>query len=131
MNPERQNIASGTPFEAKFGYSRAVRVGNHVCVAGTAPLDEHGNTVGNDMYSQAKFIWTKIERALKEAGATFHDVVRTRTFVTDIAHWQDAMRAHGEIFHEIRPASTLVAVSALVGPDLLLEIEVDAVIGNP
>jgi enamine deaminase RidA (YjgF/YER057c/UK114 family) len=130
MNSNRQNIASGTPFEAKFGYSRAVRVGNQVFVAGTAPLDEKGNTVGGDMYSQAKFIWTKIERALNEAGAGFGDVVRTRTFVTDISHWHDAMRAHGEIFHDIRPASTLVEVTALVRPDLLLEIEVDAVIGN-
>jgi len=124
----RQNIGSGVMWESKFGYSRAVRVGNQVFVAGTAPVNDKNETVGDDMYSQAKFIWTKIERALAEAGAKFSDVVRVRTFVTDISHWEDAGRAQGEIFHDIRPAATLVQVTALVRPDLLIEIEVDAVI---
>jgi enamine deaminase RidA (YjgF/YER057c/UK114 family) len=125
----RQNIGSGTIWEQKFGYSRAVRLGNQVFVAGTAPVDENNNTVGgNDMYAQARYCWTKIERALTEAGAKFTDVVRIRTFVTDISRWEDAARAQGEIFHDIRPVATLVQVSALVRSDLLLEIEVDAVV---
>jgi enamine deaminase RidA (YjgF/YER057c/UK114 family) len=125
----RQNIGSGTIWEQKFGYSRAVRVGNQVSVAGTVSVDENSNTVGgDDMYAQARFIWTKIERALTEAGAKFTDVVRIRTFVTDISRWEEAARAQGEIFHDIRPAATLVQVVALVRPELLIEIEADAVI---
>lgn len=125
----RQNIGSGVIWESKFGYSRAVRVGNQVFVAGTAPVDENNNTVGgDDMYAQARFVWTKIERALTQAGAKFTDVVRVRTFVTDISRWEEAARAQGEIFHDIRPAATLVQVTALVRSDLLIEIEVDAVI---
>src|SRR5689334_2995945 len=127
----RQNISSGVIWEQKFGYSRAVRLGNQVFVAGTAPVDENNNTVGgNDMYAQARFCWQKIERALAEAGAKFEHVVRVRTFVTDISRWEEAGRAQGEIFHTIRPAATLVQVTALVRPELLIEIEVDAVISD-
>jgi enamine deaminase RidA (YjgF/YER057c/UK114 family) len=125
----RQNIGSGTIWEQKFGYSRAVRIGNQVFVAGTTAVDEQNNLVGGaDLYAQASFIWKKIERALAEAGATLKDVVRIRTFVIDISRWEDAARAQGEVFHDIRPAATLVQVTALVRPDLLVEIEADAVI---
>ena len=125
----RQNISSGTVYEEKFGYSRAVRLGSQVFVAGATAIDERANIVGvGDMYAQARFVWQKIERALHEAGAKLEQVVRIRTFVTDIARWEEAGRAQGEVFHEIRPAATLVAVTALVHPDLLIEIEADAVI---
>jgi enamine deaminase RidA (YjgF/YER057c/UK114 family) len=125
----RQNISSGTVYEQKFGYSRAVRLGSQVFVAGTTAIDEHGNIVAvGDMYQQARFIWQKIERALREAGAKLEQVVRIRTFVTDISRWEEAGRAQGAVFHAIRPAATLVAVTALVHPDLLIEIEADAVI---
>jgi enamine deaminase RidA (YjgF/YER057c/UK114 family) len=125
----RQNISSGTIWEHKFGYSRAVRLGSQVFVAGTTAVDDQNALVGgNDMYAQARFIWTKIERALNEAGAKLTDVVRIRTFVTDISRWEDAARAQGEVFHDIRPAATLVQVTALVRPDLLIEIEADAII---
>lgn len=125
----RQNISSGTKWEAFAGYSRAVRVGNQVFVAGTTATDENGQIVGDDLYTQTVFIFQKIERALKEAGATFADVVRTRTYVTDMSRWEETARAHGEIFKDIRPASTLVEISALITPQHLVEIEVDAVIG--
>lgn len=125
----RQNISSGVIWEKRFGYSRAVRLGNQVFVAGTAPVDENNQTVGrDDMYAQARYCWLKIERALAEAGAKFEHVVRVRTFVTDISRWEEAARAQGEIFHTIRPAATLVQVTALVRPDLLIEIEADAII---
>jgi enamine deaminase RidA (YjgF/YER057c/UK114 family) len=125
----RKNIGSGVIWESRFGYSRAVRLGNQVFVAGTAPVNEKNETVGGDsIYEQARYCWTKIERALGEAGAKFSDVVRVRTFVTDISRWEEAGRAQGEIFHDIRPAATLVQVTALVRPELLIEIEVDAVI---
>ena len=128
--PPHQRISSGTIWEKKYGYSRAVVAGNQVFVAGTTAVDEHGTVMGpNDPYAQAAFIYRKIERALGEAGASLKDVVRVRTFVTGIARWEDVARAQGEVFGEIRPAATLVAVTALVQPDLLVEIEVDAVIG--
>jgi enamine deaminase RidA (YjgF/YER057c/UK114 family) len=126
----RQLISSGTSWEKKFGYSRAVVVGNQVFVAGTTAVDEHGTVMGpDDPYAQASFIYQKVERALKEAGASMKDVVRVRTFVTDISRWEDVARAQGEVFADIRPAATLVQVTALVDPRLLVEIEVDAVIG--
>ena len=125
---DRQLISSGTIWEKKFGYSRAVAIGNMVFVAGTTAVDEHGTVMGrDDPYEQAVFIYRKIERALQEAGASLADVVRVRTFVTDIARWEEVARAQGEIFAEIRPAATLVEVTALVNPELLVEIEVDAV----
>ena len=127
----RQNISSGTIWEQKFGYSRAVRLGNQVFVAGTTAVDEENKLVGgDDMYAQARFVWEKIGRALKEAGARFEHVVRIRAFVTDIARWEDAARAQGEVFHQIRPAATLVQVTALVRPELLIEIEADAIIAD-
>ena len=121
-------ISSGTVWEKKFGYSRAVAVGNMIFVAGTTAVDEHGTVMGrDDPYEQAVYIYRKIERALKEAGATLKDVVRVRTFVTDIKRWELVAKAQGEFFADIRPAATLVEVTALVNPELLVEIEVDAI----
>ena len=128
----RQNISSGTKWEGIIGYSRAVRIGNLVWVAGTTAADENTQVVGvGDAYAQARFIFTKIERALKEAGASLEDVVRTRVFLVNADDWESVGRAHGEIFGAIRPASTMLAVKALIGPDYLLEIEVDACISEP
>lgn len=127
---ERQLISSGTSWEKLYGYSRAVRVGNRVYVAGTTAVDETGQVIGeNDPYRQARFIYEKIGKALAEAGASLDDVVRVRAFVTDIGRWTDVARAQGEVFGKIRPAATLVQVSALVDPRLLVEIEADAVTG--
>ena len=125
---ERQNISSGTPWETIVGYSRAVRVGPYVHVAGTTAVDENGRTQHpGDPYGQTKYILNKIKRALEEAGATMSDVVRTRLFVTDIGQWEKIGRAHGEFFAEVRPAATIVEVRNLISPDLLVEIEVDAI----
>jgi enamine deaminase RidA (YjgF/YER057c/UK114 family) len=124
----RQNISSGTKFEGIAGYSRAVRLGNWVCVSGTTATDDNGNIVGDDPYTQAKFIIQKIERALNQAGASLKDVVRTRIFVTDASRWEEVARAHAEFFGDIRPANTLVEISALVGPGYFVEIEADALI---
>ncbi|MCL4266295.1 MAG: RidA family protein [Anaerolineae bacterium] len=125
---ERQNISSGAPWEGTVGYSRAVRVGPWVVVAGTTAVDEEGQTVcPGDPYGQTRYILQKIERALKEAGANLNDVVRTRMFVTQIGDWQEIGRAHGDCFAAIRPAATMVEVNRLISPELLVEIEVDAV----
>ena len=127
----RKLISSGTSWERKYGYSRAVQVGNLVFVAGTTAVDEHGNVVGpGSPRGQATFIYEKIGRALAEAGASLTDVVRVRTFVTDITRWEEVGEVQGQVFAEIRPAATLVEVSALVSPELLVEIEVDAIIGS-
>ena len=121
-------ISSGTSWETKFGYSRAIRIGNQVFVAGTTAIDENGKTVGSDPYTQAVYIFKKIEKALTEAGACLADIVRIRTFVTDIERWEQVGKAQGECLGHIRPAATLVQVSALVEPQLLVEIEADAII---
>jgi len=129
QNLVRQNISSGTKWEGIIGYSRAVRIGNFVWVSGTTAADENTQPVGvGDAYTQAKYIFTKIERALKEAGATLEDVVRTRVFLVNGDDSEKVGRAHGEVFGAIRPASTMLAVKALIGPDYLVEIEVDAYI---
>ncbi len=126
----RQNISSGTKWEAIAGYSRAVRVGNVVHVSGTTATDEQGNPVGaGDVYTQTVHIIQKIERALKQAGASLADVVRTRIYVTDVSRWEEAARAHAEFFAGIRPANTLIQVGALVGPEYLVEMEAEAIIG--
>jgi enamine deaminase RidA (YjgF/YER057c/UK114 family) len=126
----RQRISSGAPWESIAGYSRAIRVGNQVFVAGTTASDADGKVIGvGDPDAQIRAVFAKIERALNEAGAAMRDVVRTRMFVTDIAQWESFARVHGEYFAEIRPAATMVQVTALIDPDMLIEIEVDAVIG--
>ena len=127
----RVNVSTGTPWESSVGYSRAVRVGNQVFVSGTTASSDDGTTEAvNDAYGQAKIILLKIEGALGEVGAKMTDVVRTRMFVTDITRWDDIGKAHGEVFGDIRTASTMVDVSRLVNSDHLVEIEVDAVIGE-
>ena len=126
---KRRNVSSGAPWEATVGYSRAVRVGNIVEVAGTTAVDAEGRVVGaGSPYTQARFALEKIGAALAQAGAGFEDVIRTRIFVTDISRWEEVGLAHGEVFRGVRPASTLVAVASLVRPDLLVEIEATAVV---
>lgn len=128
---ERIQISSGTVWEERAGYSRAVRVGDLVFVSGTTATDDQGNVVGRgDPEAQARFILEKIKRALEAAGASLSDVVRTRVYVTNVDHWEAVGRAHAAYFSEIRPANTLVEVSRLVGSDYLVEIEADAVIGS-
>jgi enamine deaminase RidA (YjgF/YER057c/UK114 family) len=127
----RRNISSGTPWEPIVGYSRAVCIGNHIWIAGTTASDETGAVIGvGDVAAQTRYILQKIERVLREAGATLDDVVRTRVFVTDIAQWEAVGRVHGEFFGTIRPASAMVEVSALIDPQHLIEIEVDAFVDS-
>lgn len=125
----RQNITSGAKWEEIVGYSRAVKVGNVIEVAGTTAVENDVVVGRDDAYAQTKFIIQKIEKALKEAGAGLKDVIRTRMYVTDISRWEDIGRAHGEFFRDIKPASTMVEVKGLVHPGMLVEIEVSAVTG--
>jgi enamine deaminase RidA (YjgF/YER057c/UK114 family) len=128
---ERRQVSSGARWEPIVGYSRAVRVGNVIHVSGTAPVDERGNLVGRgDAYAQAAYCLTKIEAALRALGAEMKHVVRTRMFVTNIARWEEMGRAHGEVFKDIRPATSMVEVRSLIEPDMLIEIEAEAIVGE-
>lgn len=127
--PGRKKISSGTKWEEIVGYSRAIRVKDRVIVTGTTSIDDNGNIVGiNDAYKQASYIFHKIEKYLKEAGSEMKDVIRNRIYVTDITDWEKVARAHSEFFSEIRPCCTMIEVSGLINPDLLVEIETEAII---
>ena len=126
---KRLNISSGVKWEDIIGYSRAVKIGNVIEVAGTTALNEEGNLVGpHDPYEQTRYIITKIEKVLISAGSTLADIVRTRIFTTDISRWEEIGKAHGEFFREIKPASTMVEVSSLINSGMLVEIEATVII---
>lgn len=126
---DRVTISTGAPWEETVGYCRAVRIGGHIAVSGTAPVGDDGEVVGvGDAYVQARRCIEIIERALAEAGAGLENVVRTRMFVTDISQWEAIGKAHGEAFGAIRPATSMVEVRALIDPAMLVEIEADAIV---
>ena len=127
--PTRINYSSGSKWEDIVGYSRAVKIGNTIEVTGTVASGENGEVVGrDDAYEQTKYIYTKIEKVLRRAGASMKDVVRIRMFVTDISRWQEYGKAHSEFFHAIKPCNTMVEVSALIEKDYLIEIEATAIL---
>jgi enamine deaminase RidA (YjgF/YER057c/UK114 family) len=128
---QRRLVSSGSPFEPEIGFSRAVRVGAHVAVAGTCAVMPDGGDPPRDAYGQARRCLQIVAEALLEAGATIDDVVRTRTFLLDAADWREVGRAHGELFGAVRPASTMVVVSGFLDPRWIVEIEADAILAEP
>lgn len=125
----RQRVSSGSPLEPEIGFSRAVHMGNNIAVAGTAPMDASGNSVGlDDVYAQTQRCLEIMKAAIEEAGGEWHNVIRTRIMLTDIQRWQDAAKAHGEFFRDIRPACTFVQVSGFIRPEWLVETEADCII---
>jgi enamine deaminase RidA (YjgF/YER057c/UK114 family) len=128
---KRQNLGTGSPWEDKVGYSRAVKIGNTIEISGTVAVDNSGEVIGeNDPYIQTRFIIMRIENALKSLGASLEDVVRTRIYVTEIGKWELVGKAHGEAFSEIKPATSMVEVSALIDTKYLVEMEATAVVNN-